>query len=135
MPQLSPKYLSRSCCRDSPVTCGLQTVNLVPSKHMGQKWTYLHSSKRDFYRYQDTPLYMCFLDAKRAFDRVNHWMLAKKLLDRNLPLHIVKLFVFWYSEQKFIVRWGNSLSMTLSSNGIRQGGQFPNCCIMYIQRT
>ena len=44
----------------------------------------------DFYHNQDTPVYMCFLDAKKAFDRVNHWTLAKKLLDRNVPLHIVK---------------------------------------------
>ena len=33
----------------------------------------------DFYHNQDTPVYMCFLDAKKAFDRVNHWTLAKKL--------------------------------------------------------
>ena len=33
---------------------------------------------------------------KNAFDRVNHWTLANKLLDRNVPLHIVKLFIFWY---------------------------------------
>ena len=26
----------------------------------------------DFYRNQDTPVYMCFLDAKKALDRVNH---------------------------------------------------------------
>ena len=69
---------------------------------------------------------MCFLDAKYAFDRVNHWTLAKKLLyiDRNVPLHIVKLFIFWYREQEFMVRWGNSLSMTFRcSTGIMQGGQ------------
>ena len=78
----------------------------------------------DFYRNQDTSVHMCFLDAKKAFDRVNHRMLAKKLLDRNVPLNIVKLFVFWYREQKFMVQWGNSLSMTFRcSNGIRQGKQ------------
>ena len=67
---------------------------------------------------------MCFLDAKKAFRRVNHFTLAKKLLDGNVPLHIVKLFIFWYREQEFMVRWGNSLSMTFRcSNGIRQGGQ------------
>ena len=26
----------------------------------------------DFYHTQDTPVYMCFLDAKKVFDRVNH---------------------------------------------------------------
>ena len=76
---------------------------------------------------------MCFLDEKKAFDRVNHWSLAKKLLDRNVPLHIVKLFIFWYilyREQEFIVRWGNSLSMTFRcANGIRQGGQLS--CLLY----
>ena len=77
-----------------------------------------------FYCNQDTPVYMCFLDAKKAFDSVNHWTLAKKLLDRNVPLHIVKLLIFWYREQEFMVRWGNSLSMTFRcSNWIRQGGQ------------
>ena len=48
----------------------------------------------DFYRNRVTPVYMCFLDAIKAFDRVNHWTLAKKLLDRCVPLHIVKLFIF-----------------------------------------
>ena len=67
---------------------------------------------------------MCFLDAKKAFDRVNHWTLEKKLLDKNVPLHIVKLFMFWFREQEFMVRWGNSLSMTFRrANEIRQGGQ------------
>ena len=50
----------------------------------------------NFYRNQDTPVYMCFLDTKNSFARVNHWELSKKLLDRNVPLHIVKLFIFWY---------------------------------------
>ena len=58
----------------------------------------------DFYSNQDTPVYMCFLDATKAFDRVNHWTLANKLLDRNVPLHIVKCLSFdieskslWYN--------------------------------------
>ena len=50
--------------------------------------------------------------AKKAFRIVNHWTLAKKLLARNVPLHIVKLFIFWYREQEFMVRCGKSLSMT-----------------------
>ena len=51
-------------------------------------------------------------------------MLAKKLLDRNEPLHIGKLFIFWYREQECMLGWGNSLSMTFDcANRIRQRGQ------------
>ena len=57
----------------------------------------------NFYHNQETPVYMCSLDAKNAFDRVNHFTLANKLLYRNVPLHIVKLFIFRYREQEFIV--------------------------------
>ena len=76
----------------------------------------------DFYRNQDTPVYMCFLDTKKTFDRVNHWTLAKKLLERNVPLHIVKLFIFWYREQEFMVWWGthyqwNSVAQMGSGKG------------------
>ena len=35
-----------------------------------------------------------FLMQKKAFDRVNHWTLAKKLEDRNVPLHVVTWFIF-----------------------------------------
>ena len=50
-----------------------------------------------------------------------------------MSLHIVKLFTFWYREQEFVVRWGNSLSMTFRcANGIRQGGQLsPLLYIVY----
>ena len=70
---------------------------------------------------------------QKTFDRVNHWTLAKKLLDRNVPLHIVELLIFWYREQEFMVRWGNALSITFHcSNGIRQGGQLsPLFCNVY----
>ena len=61
---------------------------------------------------------------KNAYDRVNHRTLTTKLLNRNVPFHIVKLFIFWHAEQEFMVRWGNSLSMIFRcSNGIRQGWQ------------
>ena len=41
---------------------------------------------------------MCFLDAKKSLDIVYHLTLVKKLLDRNVPLNIVKLFFFWQRE-------------------------------------
>ena len=32
----------------------------------------------DFYKSQSTSIYVCFMDASKAFDRVNHWLLFKK---------------------------------------------------------
>jgi hypothetical protein len=78
----------------------------------------------EYYRSRDSPVFLCFLDAKKAFDRVNHWTLFRKLIERGAPTHIVKLLVYWYREQEFIVRWGSSKSAPYHCiNGIRQGGQ------------
>ena len=63
---------------------------------------FAHKQTVDFYRDQDTPVYICFLDANKAFDRVNQWTLANKLLDRNVPVHIVKLFIFWYRDEVMV---------------------------------
>ena len=37
----------------------------------------------DYYLRNSSPVYICFLDASKAFDRVNHWTLFAKLLDRG----------------------------------------------------
>ena len=41
---------------------------------------------------------------KKTFDRVNHRTLAKILVNGNVALHIVKLFIFRYREQESVVR-------------------------------
>ena len=38
-----------------------------------------------YYTQQSTPVYSCFLDAYKAFDRVNHWTLFNKLIVRKVP--------------------------------------------------
>ena len=77
----------------------------------------------DYYRSFSSPVYLCFIDASKAFDRVDHCILFGKLLDRNVPKIIVRLLYFWYSTQTFIIKWGNTLSSPFSvTNGVRQGG-------------
>ena len=57
-----------------------------------------------------TSIYMCFMDASKAFDRVNHWTLFKKLIDRGMPLIFVRIIMQWYATQKVCVRWGSVVS-------------------------
>ena len=64
-----------------------------------------------------------FLDASKAFDWVEHWSLFKKLIDRNVPLVVVRLLVHWYRQQTLCVKWGrNTSSFFTVTNGVRQGG-------------
>jgi len=77
----------------------------------------------DFYLSSATPVYSCFLDASKAFDKVCHWTLFLKLLKKGLPAFLVRLIVFMYTSQCMSVRWGDHLSDPfIVSNGVRQGG-------------
>ena len=77
----------------------------------------------DHYLRNRSPVFVCFLDARKAFDRVNHWTLFRKLLRRGVDTGIVQLLMTWYEWQKFYVLWGSSLSEGFSvTNGVRQGG-------------
>jgi hypothetical protein len=77
----------------------------------------------EYYVSLSSPVYVCFLDASKAFDKVNHWTLFMKLLDRKMPLIIVRLLLVWYRSQNFIIQWGNNLSDPFKvCNGVRQGG-------------
>ena len=75
------------------------------------------------YHKQGSPVYCAFLDASKAFDQVNYYMLFKKLIKRNMPPCFVRILYYWYSKQNMKVKWGNCLSSPFSvSNGVRQGG-------------
>lgn len=77
----------------------------------------------DMYSSTKSPIYLCFLDASKAFDRINHHILFRKLLDRGVPVMVVRLLYTWYSNQRMRVKWGEHLSQDFPvSNGVRQGG-------------
>ena len=76
-----------------------------------------------YYCNHKTPVYVCFLDASKAFDCINHWKLFQILIERKCPAYILRVLVFWYQEQMLCVKWNGALSECFSvSNGIKQGG-------------
>ena len=77
----------------------------------------------DKYKSLNCGMFMCFLDASKAFDRVKHSVLFNKLTRRGVSGYIVKLLSYWYATQTMRVRWGDCISSPFRvSNGVRQGG-------------
>ena len=53
------------------------------SQHSTDMCIYLLRELIDFYTRHSTKVFVTFLDATKAFDRINHWKLFHKLLVRN----------------------------------------------------
>ena len=47
-----------------------------------------------YYIRQNNPVYTCFLEATKAFDRINDWTLFRKLIDCQVPLLIARVLIF-----------------------------------------
>ena len=74
------------------------------------------------YLQQDSPIFSVFLDASKAFDRVSHELLFKKLLLPDVPPRFIQLLRYWYRQQQMRVIWGSQQSQSFGvSNGVRQG--------------
>ena len=92
-------------------------------KHSTDACIYVLKELIDRYVEQQSSVYLCFLDASKAFDRVNHFSLFNKLINRGVPGYLVRILIFWYKNQEMCVRWGNIMSKGFKvSNGVRQGG-------------
>ena len=71
----------------------------------------------------NTDCFMFFLDASKAFDRIEYVRLFELLRDSNMCTIVLRLIITMYISQKMQVRWGEIVSSQFSvSNGIKQGG-------------
>jgi len=76
-----------------------------------------------FYRDHGTNMCVCFLDASKAFDRVDYTVLFRKLMTRDVSVYILRLLWNWYAHHFARILWAGVISDSFAiCNGVRQGG-------------
>ena len=72
--RLAQNFLNVYCLASLKSTCTRVTTNLGLSILL----TYTLKSIIQYYKDHNSPVYSCFLDASKAFDRVNHWVMKNE---------------------------------------------------------
>ena len=99
-------------------------------KHSTDLCIFTVKSVTKYYTQENSPVFTCFLDASKAFNKINHYTLFRKLLDRETPIILVRILLFWCTKQTMCVKWGNCMSdYFYASNGARQGVFYLQNCI------
>ena len=76
-----------------------------------------------YYTKNGSQVYALFLDASKAFDRLNYVKLFNKLLHKKMCPITIRLLLNMYLSQKIQVKWNGKLSQPFEvTNGVRQGG-------------
>ena len=76
-----------------------------------------------YYTQHHSPVYTCILDASKAFDKINHFKLFRKLLGIKTSIVIVSTSINMKTRTPTpCVKWSRCISDCFSiSNGVRQG--------------
>ena len=116
-------------CEEFLYTCDNQ-FGFKP-KHSTELCIYTLKEFIDCYKQRSTTVFVTFLDASKAFDKINYWLLFQKLFDKGFLTFIIKILAFWYTHQKVHVRWGTTTTTPfLVTNGVKQGGIYRRCYLM-----
>ena len=101
------------------------------SGHSTDLCIYALSELIEYFKSRSTSVYAAFLDASKAFDKISHLILFRKLIDRNVPMYLIKALCYLFQHHLMSVRWGYPISNVFNvTNGVRQGGILsPNCSI------
>ena len=66
---------------------------------------------------------VCLLDLWKAFDKMNHYAMYIKLMNRLIPVQVLMVLENWFSLCLSCVKWGSVKSCFYElETGVRQGG-------------
>ena len=113
------------------------TLHLKLTTYLGTDWLQFGFKKRtstshalltlrstiDHFNDRGSDVYAAFLDCSKAFDRISHYGLFTKLIERNVPLCLLLVIIFWHLGMSCKVKWGDALSEEFNVPlGTKQGG-------------
>ena len=121
-------------CEDFLKTCDNQLG--FKRKHSTEFCIYTLKEFIDYYKQRSTTIFVTFLDASKAFDKIDFWLLFQKLITKDFPVFIIKILAYWYCHQEMHVRWGSTSTSSFNvSNGVKQGGiLFPMLFNVYMDQ-
>ena len=82
----------------------------------------------EHFNVRGSTVFISSFDASKAFDRVDHSTLFTKLLDRNVPMCIIKVLANWYGKLNACVRW-NDIVVVVVAEVMSSGN--PLCPYLY----
>ena len=92
-------------------------------KHGTEECVFALKEVVNYYIDRGSSVFVCFLDASKAFDRVNHDILFNHLINANFPVFALRLMRYLYNHMSMSVKWGNAFSSKITcTNGVKQGG-------------
>ena len=102
-------------------------------KHSTDLCIYRVKSVIQYYNYYNSPVYTCFLDASKAFDRVNHWTMFKKLILGVCQLLLYVCYVLGIVLSNFVyngAKRGHLFSLFLTL--FDKAECFPQNCFLFV---
>ena len=77
----------------------------------------------DYFTNRKSDVFVAFLDCSKAFDRISHYGLFIKLMERKIPLCILMILIIWHLNMTCKVKWDDVFSNEFRVPlGTKQGG-------------
>ena len=120
-----PWYSSIVYCTDIVISLRPVITSLVLSKAVSSCAHAIYSLNCvvDYYVNCGSMINICALDLSKAFDKMSHYGLFIKLMERRIPDMLLYVIEHWFSIGRTCVKWGTYFSRYFNlSCGVRQGG-------------
>ena len=93
------------------------------AKHSTSHALFMLNETVDYFTKHNSNVFVTFLDCSKAFDKVSHNGLFLKLIERNVPLCFLHIFMYWLTNLSSQCRWRATVSDAYHVlSGVKQGG-------------